>query len=447
MDATSRKNAQAARDDYLIRTIRSNLEGVPRGVCSVCSANPAVLQAAMAQALSDGSPVLIESTSNQVNQFGGYTGMTAGGFARFIAEVASTAGFPPERVLLGGDHLGPYVWRSEPAQTAMAKASELIRSYVLAGFTKIHLDTSMRCQGDPSEQNGALPEEYVTRRAAELCRLAEQAYRELPPGSPAPLYVIGTEVPIPGGEQADSSAPEVTRPGDAERTLLMSRSAFHSLGLEEAWNRVIALVVQPGVEFGDGSVFPYVRSNARTLSSFIRNQKAIGFEAHSTDYQTEGALSEMVEDHFAILKVGPWLTFAYREAIYGLAGIEDELLQGPGATSQIRETLEQAMLEQPHDWKGYYQGEESYLRYARSYSYSDRVRYYWAKTPVQLALGRLLENLSRRPIPLPLISQFLPVQYEAVRRGEIGPTAGEMIDHKIRTVLKIYSRACFSGAG
>ena len=50
--------------------------------------------------------------------------------------------------MLGGDHLGPYVWRAEPADEAMAKARDLVRDYVAAGYTKIHLDASMRLGGD-----------------------------------------------------------------------------------------------------------------------------------------------------------------------------------------------------------------------------------------------------------------------------------------------------------
>ena len=48
------------------------------------------------------------------------------------------------------------------------------------------------------------------------------------------------------------------------------------------------------------------------------------FEAHSTDYQTPAALAALVRDHFAILKVGPALTFALREALWALDCIERE---------------------------------------------------------------------------------------------------------------------------
>uniref|UniRef100_UPI002027EB42 class II D-tagatose-bisphosphate aldolase non-catalytic subunit n=1 Tax=Shigella flexneri TaxID=623 RepID=UPI002027EB42 len=45
------------------------------GICSVCSAHPLVIEAALAFDRNSTRKVLIEATSNQVNQFGGYTGM------------------------------------------------------------------------------------------------------------------------------------------------------------------------------------------------------------------------------------------------------------------------------------------------------------------------------------------------------------------------------------
>ena len=180
----------------------------------------------MLRALADGTPVLIESTSNQVNQFGGYTGQTAAQFAAFTREVAKGVGFPAERIILGGDHLGPNAWQKEPAAVAMPKAVELVRSCVLAGYTKIHLDASMKLAGDPGGKDTPLAEETITARAVQMAVAAEEAYKQLPAGSTAPVYVIGTEVPIPGGEQAGHSTVAVTRTEDARRTIETSRQAF-----------------------------------------------------------------------------------------------------------------------------------------------------------------------------------------------------------------------------
>ena len=86
------------------------------GICSVCSAHPLVIESALRFDLNTNTKVLIEATSNQVNQFGGYTGMKPADFRDFVYSIAQAVGFPRERLILGGDHLGPNCWQNEPAQ-------------------------------------------------------------------------------------------------------------------------------------------------------------------------------------------------------------------------------------------------------------------------------------------------------------------------------------------
>ena len=70
--------------------LRSNrLSGIG-GIYAVCSAHPAVIEAAFQQSLEDRSVLLVESTSSQVNQFGGYTGLTPCEFAEFVHSAANT---------------------------------------------------------------------------------------------------------------------------------------------------------------------------------------------------------------------------------------------------------------------------------------------------------------------------------------------------------------------
>jgi len=144
--------------DLLLELVEANRDGHAVGIPSVCSANRFVLETAMEQAKRNETVVLIESTCNQVNQFGGYTGMRPADFRALVAHVAARQEYPSAGVILGGDHLGPYPWRSEPGAQAMAKARDLVRAYVLANYTKIHLDCSMRLAddrgvaGDPPER-------------------------------------------------------------------------------------------------------------------------------------------------------------------------------------------------------------------------------------------------------------------------------------------------------
>ena len=193
----------AQPSEFLRDVVRRNRRGETAGTYAVCSAHPAVLDAAIRQALADGTVLHVESTSSQVNQFGGYTGSTPAMFAAEIRGAAEKLGLPASQVLLGSDHMGPYYWRKEPAATAMANARELAAQCVLAGYQKIHLDASMACGGDPA----VLPVAVVAERTAILCQVAEESFASLPKGSPRPLYVIGTEVPVPGGEVAEGEPP------------------------------------------------------------------------------------------------------------------------------------------------------------------------------------------------------------------------------------------------
>ena len=421
----------------ILDVVQRNRRKEPVGICSVCSANPWVIEAAMVQAMEDGSAVCIESTCNQVNQFGGYTGMTPSQFVAFVRSIAARISFPEQRILFGSDHLGPYPWRSEPSHAALDKAAGLVRASGQAGYTKIHLDASMACADDSQP----LADEIIAARAADLCQVAE---KELPASSSKPLYIIGTEVPTPGGETGPGLPPEVTGVEHVRTTLENFRSAFFERGLGAAWERVIGLVVQPGVEFGDASVFEYDRNRARPLSLCLPASPALVYEAHSTDYQPPLALRQMVEDHFAILKVGPWLTFAFREAIFALTQIEREWLRNRRGVeiSQVPEALEQAMLSNPAHWNAYYRGDETDLHLARRYSFSDRSRYYWPEPAVEREIQKLVANLSAAPPPLTLLSQYLPEQYDAVRAGVIGNNPADLIHDRIRKVLRIYAHAC-----
>jgi D-tagatose-1,6-bisphosphate aldolase subunit GatZ/KbaZ len=415
------------------RIFRENRAGNPHGIYSVCSAHPLVLDAAFAQASADKSLLLIEATCNQVNQDGGYTGLTPSGFRDYVHSIAAGADYPLEQLILGGDHLGPNPWRSQPAATAMEKASVMVHAYALAGFAKIHLDASMRCADDPT----VLSDAEIAERAARLCEVAEDAAAH---SSIRPVYIVGTEVPIPGGAQGELEI-DVTSIANVQKTLEVHRYAFERHGLSSAWERVVGVVVQPGVEFGDEAIADYIPRNAAELSHWILSAEEIVFEAHSTDYQMADSLRHLVRDHFAILKVGPELTFVLRKAVFGLAHIEEEWISDAGR-SKIRAIFDRVMVEDPGNWQGYYRGDAHQLRIARAYSLSDRIRYYWPNAEVSSALSVLIENLLHHSAPLPLVAQYLPFQAEAIRRGEIANDPRAMIRHSVRQTLARYSQAC-----
>jgi D-tagatose-1,6-bisphosphate aldolase subunit GatZ/KbaZ len=283
----------------------------------------------------------------------------------------------------------------------------------------------------------------VATRAAALCKTAEETHAKFCAGQPKPVYIIGTEVPIPGGAQEEEETVRPTSPADAVRTIEVTRAAFEAAGLSDAWTRVCGVVVQPGVEFGDDQVFHYNREAAAGLSAEILKQDRLVYEAHSTDYQSEKGLTQLVEDHFCILKVGPWVTFGYREALFALARIEEEMLAPKGLqTSRLREVIEAVMIEDPKYWEKYYPGNALEQAYKRKYSFSDRSRYYWPNPRIAAAKRQLVENLKAHPIPLSLLSQYMPGQYHAVSEGLICNDVEEIIIHRTQDVIGIYSRAC-----
>jgi D-tagatose-1,6-bisphosphate aldolase subunit GatZ/KbaZ len=417
----------------------ANKKGNIAGIYSVCSAHPLVLKAAMRQTGKDNSVLLIESTSNQVDQYGGYTRMVPADFVRYVLDIAGKEKFPAENIIFGGDHLGPNVWQNETAVQAMEKAKILLKSYTEAGYQKIHLDASMFCADDKGDRNKALPDEVTAGRAAELCKASEAAWRpEI--GKNKPLYVIGTEVPVPGGAREN----EDIKPSSREsvlKTIETTREKFRKAGLDEAWDRVIAVVAQPGVEFGNNQVSYYDSAKAQDLSRALDGEPLV-FEAHSTDYQTAKGLKEMVRDHFAILKVGPWLTFACREALFSLAAIEN-LLVHKDRRSNLEDTLEAVMLGSlPNYWEKHYTGSEEEKALARKYSFSDRSRYYWNDRYVSKAVNTLFGNLSEKPVPLSLISQFMPDLFMQVSEGEIKNSPEDLVIARVQKVLAFYAAAC-----
>jgi D-tagatose-1,6-bisphosphate aldolase subunit GatZ/KbaZ len=292
----------------------------------------------------------------------------------------------------------------------------------------------MPCAGDPPQ----LSDEVVAQRAARLCRAAEDACTS----GNKPVYVIGTEVPVPGGAMHSVQELDVTSTSAAEYTLAVHKRVFDEEGLAEVWQRVIALVVQPGVEFDHDAVVAYDRAKAKPLVGWLRAQREeIVFEAHSTDYQLPSAYAELVEDGFAILKVGPALTFAMREALCALEDIESQLI-AENQQSSLTRTIEKTMLREPANWKPYYDGTSAEQKLLRLYSYSDRIRYYWHRPDIAKAVDTLIANLSAFTIPESMCSRYLPSQYARLRNSEIEGDPVSLIVDRIRDVLRVYAVGC-----
>ena len=373
-------------------------QGIRCGIPSYCSANELVLEIALRRAKEQNKPVLIEATANQVNQFGGYTGMMPKDFYQMVLKMAQAIDLPENMIILAGDHLGPLTWQKLPEAEAMANSYELVYQYARAGFTKIHLDTSMKVADDPE---GLLSTETMARRGAMLYKAAMKGYEELKAersDAIRPVFIVGSEVPIPGGATEAEDTLAVTKPEAFLDTVNTYTRVWTEEGVGEGMKDVIAVVVQPGVEFGDEQVFDYNSEAAKDLCGMLKDFPDFCFEGHSTDYQTPECLYNMVTDGIAILKVGPALTYGLREALFSLSLMEKELVPAEERANFI-ETLEEVMLANPGNWAKHYHGDEKQLALCRKYSYSDRARYYIGQPEVVAAMDKLFENLRKYTIP------------------------------------------------
>ena len=408
--------------------IKRNREGDSVGLPCFCTANEQVLRSVFQYAQSHDVPAVVEATCNQVNQEGGYTGMSAQDFCDWMRLLAKEYGVAEEKIVLGGDHLGPNPWRHLTPVEAMHKADVLVRDYAKAGFKKIHLDASMACGGEPTPSF-----ELVAERAARLCKIAENHS----PYSEELVYIIGTEVPIPGGETDDMDELAVTSVQRFTETIDTHREAFDREGLSHVWPRIVSVVTQPGVDFSHTAIHRFEPAKATDLSAAVKTIDNMTFEAHSTDYQPTEALAELVKQHFFFLKVGPELTFRMREAVFALAHIEKHLLPEKERPNLIS-AIDLAMAENTEHWTPYYRGDKDLVKQLKHFSYSYRIRYYWTVPGVRKALGELLSNLSSIKIPETIVSQY----FSERDFGNMDAPAELLVTDHIALCIDRYYKAC-----
>ena len=412
-----------------------------KGIFCVCSAHPDVVVASLQYAHKTKALLSIETTAHQVNHEGGYTNIIPQDYVTWVKSEAKKIGIKDDEYILGGDHLGPTSWKKLPSAEAMEHSKKVVEDYVKAGYYKIHLDTSILCADDPQ----GISEEILIERTITLAKIAEDTAKKHFGTSDHLFYIVGTEVPLPGGAQETEETLQCTTYAQAKKTLETIKKSFLTNNLESAWERVYGLVVQPGVEFGDDFVFVYKRGMAKELAPLLNEFPNLVYEAHSTDYQTQDALNALVKDHFSILKVGPWLTGAWKEALFLLDRIEQETLQFT-KKSNIRKVLETTMKEDDRYWKVYYTGTSQEIDYKLDFSLSDRSRYYWEGEAMKNSIKNLHNNFNslKGGIPYAMLSQYLPWALEYQETHNTILSAQEILYLAVERVLVRYDKACRS---
>jgi D-tagatose-1,6-bisphosphate aldolase subunit GatZ/KbaZ len=238
---------------------------------------------------------------------------------------------------------------------------------------------------------------------------------------------------------------EITKPEQFTKTYQTIRVEFDEQGLSDAFDRVIAVVVQPGVEFSDSTVTKYRRRLAKPLCDELKQHPGVVFEGHSTEYQKTQRLKEMVQDGIAILKVGPALTFSLRDALFRLADIEEQCASDGMLTncdtSRLKHVLVEVMNEDPTYWKGHSPGVKKASVKLLERSLSDRCRYYLSRQEIVEAIARLENNLDSIEIPHSLLEKYLPEQSERVSMGILSTASRELIKDFIKDRIFTYIQA------
>lgn len=399
-----------------------------RGIVSFCTSDETVICCALNAAKKRGCYILLEATSNQVNPDGGYTGKTSEEYRGWVECLAESVGFDRGYLILGGDHIGPLPWKKLPASEAMPKAEQLIRDCVHAGFKKIHIDTTVLLAGDIEP----LSEEIIVKRWVQLYGAAMQAAIEMKRRNPEysiPAFIIGNEVPAAGGDVRLTIRPHITSAEALRSSIELYRKKLTESGYPDAFQHIVGVVADFGIDFGGDGCYPYQTGTAIPLARILSHNPGMVLEAHATDYQSESALREMWEDGIRIFKVGPELTYTKREALFRLSEIEAQLVS-EAEQSHFPEVLEQAMRTNPAYWSEWYTGTREEQRYQRVHSKLNRDRYYMNEPMVLAAEQKLISNLKRTGIPT-----------DWLRPGEDADPMQQMMA-RIQDVIERYMGGC-----
>ena len=299
--------------DPFLALVSERLTDGRAGVTSVCTAHPIVIEAALSLGASHGQARPHRGDLQSGQPGGRLHRHDAGRFPRDSSRPLRRASvFDPSRIILGGDHLGPNPWKHLPADEAMQRAKTMIDAYARAGFAKLHLDTSMGCAGEPAA---------LARRSDRWARRRLGQSRGRRRGKRASLRFTSSAPKSPCREARSTrwTALEVTRPEAALRTVEVHQKAFSDAGLEAAFARAIGVVVQAGRRVRQRRSHSLQAREGGAPHGSVGEAAGLCLRSALDGLSAGGLLSTLwCRDGFAILKVGPWLTFALREALYGL---------------------------------------------------------------------------------------------------------------------------------
>ena len=334
---------------------------------SLCTSNFDVLKSSMIFAKYNDLPLLVESTSNQVNQFGGYTHLKPIQFYKKLKILAKKIKFK-NNFYIGADHLGPLPWKNLNENKAMKNSIKLFKDVVKSGYNKIHIDTGIKLKNDK-----ILSKKKIIHRCERIFNsISKKKLRNI-------FFVFGTEVPIAGG-------------GTLYASKITSLSSIKDdLKYYSKLQKSFSLVIEPGLGFNNNKVFDLKMKYFKKKKN-LSNLSNFSYEAHSSDFQNLFALKKLVKNNFKFLKVGPELTFFYMRAILQMYKIEN--MNNFKKKSNIKEIISTEMHKDNKYWVNYYHGSKKKIEYLKFNSLLDRSRYYWSKKNITKSLSLLKQNIN-----------------------------------------------------
>lgn len=345
---------------------------------SFCTANFNVIKILIIFAKYYNLPILLESTSNQVNQFGGYTGLTPRQFYKKIDKLKKKIKIKNKQVMIGADHLGPLPWKKLNSKIALKNAKTLIKKCISLKYDKIHIDSTIVCKDDKN-----LNLNLIRSRSAKIFNtVPKKDIKNI-------FFVFGSEVPFAGGGNTNKIKPSVLN--NIKVDYFLYNSILKNLNSNK--KNKFSLVVEPGMAFSNSKIsLPKLKKFKKNLSFSKKNN--FSYEAHSTDYQRLVTLKKLVKNNFRFLKVGPELTFDFYQAIKKMEKIEDT---NCNQKSNISYELMKAMSKDNKYWKDYYKGTKKKIEFLKLNSYLDRMRYYWDSKNVKKSMIKLFKNIDTIP--------------------------------------------------
>lgn len=347
-----------------------------KAVPSFCTSNKEVLNTIIFYCKRKNLPCLIESTSNQVNQYGGYTGKTPINFYTDLKKILKKNNFNSQNLYVGGDHLGPLPWKNKNEKIAMNNSIKLINNCLDSKYTKIHVDTSIKCSNENSINHSIIFER--TKYIIEKSKLKKNLKKI--------FLIIGTEVPLSGSNEKGKI--KLTQ----EKQIILEVKKFRNL-LKKFYKKKLkfGLVVEPGMRFMHYNILSPNFSKFNEKKKISQKNNFI-YEAHSTDYQPVNILKGLVKNNFKFLKVGPELTYNYSRSLFFMENIEKKYFKN--GLSNIKKKILLTMLKDKKYWKGYYLGNKSKIKKLILNSKLDRMRYYLNKNNVVLSTTKLKKNIN-----------------------------------------------------